>query len=668
MLTKIHIQGFRGLSDFVTELEPCTVFIGPNNCGKSTVLQAALFAGLALEMAVARQAPNIDWNPETGDLDLFNHGTLRDDADLLPTFRWQELFFGTHTDQEIAIKLTFSEADYVQALSVFLSVGRADALRLSVSIRCPQAVAALGDRKRKAAVEAVLGRLRDQIPQLLLVPSFSGGLLEEEYRSRRVVEDLLRRGAQNQIVRNLLVRLRDRESANGLLRDLGLAARLERVQSRPDPEQVRRLRVRFQEDNGLLELSAAGTGLISLLALHGADELLRSRVGPRLLLLDEPEAHLHPRLQGDLAERLSTQAHDGGIQLLVATHSVEMIERFGRLPQTSVLRIDRKQSQPRVLTTSRDRLSDLQSFCDLSMFSSLHLLAHRKMLFHEGRDDEKLLRAVADAYFGKDDAKRQAFAEWAFASLEGVENAEAKDILRRGLLPLFELDELRRGAPLRVVRVLDSDGKRPKAFDLTPPSPETGYEELKVTWSRYSIESLFLDAPCLAAWLYAALKDRAERLAAHSSDPSKHGPAPTPAMVDAWVQAALLAADQSPALREEVTANLMIARSPDRSESGLRKGLQEAGELLTRDPATFQRGKSRAYAVLNHIRRTLEADPATQALAPAVPCDLTVLLSQSPLRRQLASSRHELFPDEIRALLDHLARPTPQKAAGPAKA
>lgn len=72
--------------------------------------------------------------------------------------------------------------------------------------------------------------------------------------------------------------------------------------------------------------------------------------------------------------------------------------------------------------------------------------------------------------------------------------------------------------------------------------------------------------------------------------------------------------------------------------------------------------------MLNHIRRTLEADPAPQALTPAVPCDLTVLLSQSPLRRQLASSRHELFPDEIRALLDHLARLTLQKAAGPTKA
>ena len=76
-------------------------------------------------------------------------------------------------------------------------------------------------------------------------------------------------------------------------------------------------------------------------------------------------------------------------------------------------------------------------------------------------------------------------------TLDGVGNAEASDILKRGLLPLFDLDALKYGPPLRVVRILDRDGKASPTFDLKDAMAATGYEELKVVWSRYSIESLF---------------------------------------------------------------------------------------------------------------------------------------------------------------------------------
>jgi predicted ATPase len=48
MITRLEIDGFKSLRDFAVELEPLTVFIGPNSAGKSNILDAlALLSRLA---------------------------------------------------------------------------------------------------------------------------------------------------------------------------------------------------------------------------------------------------------------------------------------------------------------------------------------------------------------------------------------------------------------------------------------------------------------------------------------------------------------------------------------------------------------------------------------------------------------------------------------------
>lgn len=40
MLTRLHVQGYKALRDIDTSLEPLTVIVGPNGCGKTSVLEA----------------------------------------------------------------------------------------------------------------------------------------------------------------------------------------------------------------------------------------------------------------------------------------------------------------------------------------------------------------------------------------------------------------------------------------------------------------------------------------------------------------------------------------------------------------------------------------------------------------------------------------------------
>lgn len=45
MLTRLHVQGYKALRNADTTLEPLTVIVGPNGCGKSSVLEAIAMAG-----------------------------------------------------------------------------------------------------------------------------------------------------------------------------------------------------------------------------------------------------------------------------------------------------------------------------------------------------------------------------------------------------------------------------------------------------------------------------------------------------------------------------------------------------------------------------------------------------------------------------------------------
>lgn len=655
MLQSVTLKNFRGLAQLAVELSPVTVFLGPNSCGKTTILQAVQLACNALDLALSRGAPNSAIFPDKQQIRVFGDLPLRDDEALLPTRRWRELFYGRNLDEEIEITLGFSESTFIQQIRVRIKAGRAEALRMTIDVTSRRACELVGGRKRDA-VSPLLPHLQDHAPRALLTRSLSGVVRDEEYRSRRIVTDLLPAGEGSQVVRNLLLRLRDREQANEFLSDLRMPAKLQVPKERPEWEQVRHLEVYFRDEDGWLELAAAGSGLVSLLSLFGAAELHLSAArtaGPKLLLLDEPEAHLHPRKQAELVLPLRNYARDRNLQLLLATHSVELIEQCSRLPDTSLVRISRQDQRATVLTTDQERLSELQSFCDLSAFASLQFLAHRRIVFHEGKEDRQILEALAELRFRGDATKRERFKLWSFAPLAGVDNAAAKDILHRAMVPLFKLDELRK-APLRVVRVLDSDGRRPVG---TVDSKAEGYEQRELVWSRHSIESLFLDASCLSAWLFEALSERAEHInRARSGEPAlPQLEVPTQATIAPWVTAALAAADGDQGLRDEVLVQLQVELAGGRSVEDLREGYRRASAAYDAEPGRYQRGHSRAQFVLAQIRRRLAGDERQQPIANAVPHDVAALVVRSPLRRTSRVTAAELFPQEIASLLEYMA-------------
>ncbi|HYO66016.1 MAG TPA: hypothetical protein VEU33_08040, partial [Archangium sp.] len=179
-------------------------------------------------------------------------------------------------------------------------------------------------------------------------------------------------------------------------------------------------------------------------------------------------------------------------------------------------------------------------------------------------------------------------------------------------------------------------------FRSRPDLSRGAYEAHELVWSRYSIESLFLDVACLTAWLLAVL-------------PAGTVPEAT---LRPLVDAALKHADGD--------LDLLLAAIWRMSVSLMRKDelklddAQKAAEAKVRaEPDIWQHGRDRARHVLGGVRAALP-DNATRNPVRTGLLDLVRAAAVDKLGDPLV-----LIPAEIRSLLDYMASPAVGAPARP---
>lgn len=631
MLTRIALERFRGFRSLSLETRPITVLAGPNSSGKSSILHAVRMGASGLSMAL--EESELSPRVSDGRVIVCTDYIVRDHTRLMPIADWHELFTDSEVGQGIvmSIDLTFDENQAIENLRVDLAYARNAVLKMTISVESGGALEAVAGLPRSPNVGK---RLRDELrrnaPQAVLVPAFYGVTLTEEYRTGAVMHRLLQSGEQSRIIRNLVARLDGPafERLNTFLQQ-SVGARLESRTTAQDAEKVESLKVRFMDSNGLLELSSAGAGLVSLVTLYSALERYRSdRAEGRavIFLLDEPEAHLHPKLQGQIGVALAEIASEFGAQLILGTHSVEMINRLGQRDDSVLVSVDRASSTPAVpLTSESEIVSKLGEWCDLTPFASLNFLSSRKILFHEGPTDSDILTRCARVSFRSDDARWREFQRWTFVPLSGVDNAGSAAVFRNILSPRF-FPALDAKQVVSVIVVLDRDCTRQPQFESS--RPEKHLAMLDVVWSRYSIESLFLEPQCLAGWLAAALPP---------------GAPDEPALAQ-LVQEGIEKADKDLPLCDGAMDQLASAYRRTEKPADVQK---KSRDDARRQPDVWQNGKKRAALILAHVRAGLD-----MSLRNKVRGSIDGLLEAADENR--LGSPSVVVPEEIRKVLDFM--------------
>ena len=231
----------------------------------------------------------------------------------------------------------------------------------------------------------------------------------------------------------------------------------------------------------LLDVNTAGSGFQQVLLLLA---FLYSRPQTTVLLIDEPDAHLHINLQSEVYQLLQDIANERGSQLLIATHSEVLI---GATEPSNIISFFGPHPHRLSDTHHRSQMNRAIEQMQKAMkhLSSLDFLKAEqsgdRVLFVEGKTDFDILRAWSEVlkhrlgeWFKKLDDGTVGKAYW--YDMEGKRPREAKE----------HFDALLAAFPrMKGFVLIDRDDETGENCGIHPRNPDIKLGQ----WSRYEIEN-----------------------------------------------------------------------------------------------------------------------------------------------------------------------------------
>lgn len=370
-LAELRIKNFKGIDDLTTKFDPITLLVGANNSGKSSVLQAIrLFYYCVRRCGVKDSDVQVIFKKQVMPFTSFA---------LIPAHDIKELVTGGITPSS-------------RKRGIYLAGELRSGRRLDFIIYSAYSTLLVIQPGEVSPGEMTTDEYDSASRQPLYVPGFSGVVTKEFLSTDQRVEELLDSGHHNEVLRNLILRLRPRPE---LLRSLvqilqsEFSVRFEGIQE--DPNKVPYLRAAYKE-GGLrvpLDIVSAGSGFLQVLQI-----LTHALQSPSpVLLLDEPDAHMHVQLQEHFIRLLRMFADDYEMQIVMASHS----GTFTKTMELSEIRlIDRKTNRSESFSdpiAMKAGLSDYGVWPDEPELTEA--LRMKRILLCESVSDAELIDAFA---------------------------------------------------------------------------------------------------------------------------------------------------------------------------------------------------------------------------------------------------------------------------------
>ncbi len=364
MIRKVTLKNFKRFEDVSFEVPGHLVLAGPNNTGKTTLLQA--IAAWALGFA--------RWEELATDLNPRKNG-----------FPWQDL------------ERTQFSAVALRSFDLLWTDRKRDApIEIGIQIDGVPQMCVLEFRFRAQGLAQVrprkdfpvmLARIADVGFTTTFIPAIAG-LAREERRlaDKEAIQDLLAQARAGEVLRNLLVLAHQQQEAWEALN--ATLARMFGIMLMP-PSRGAELGCEYRrvadDSSPTFDIASAGSGVLQVLLVLS---LMVTQQGS-VLLIDEPDAHLHLILQKSIYGELRVIAAAHRSQLVIATHSEQLIESVD--PRELCLMY----GTPRLVAGDEQKAAIMRSLGVLTHGDLLHANGARGVLYTEDFTDLDILEAFA---------------------------------------------------------------------------------------------------------------------------------------------------------------------------------------------------------------------------------------------------------------------------------
>ena len=367
-MTKFTIERFRQFSQAMTvDLDPVTILIGANNSGKTSILQAISLFQYCMERCLTRNGKNGG----------ASHWHLKK-SDNVPPEEFGPLPVSTPTE-------LWPDGKPKDSISLTAEFAAGGTISFEIKLQYN-----LFNIKPTVTDVADLDGLLDSFA-IRMIPVFSGLLTREEFLVLPARDERQRAQRYGEIVRNLLFSLKkdapDRFELLGqllsrLYPDAGIDVNYDEEVARRIASA--RIESAYHDDNlqKSLDLIVAGSGL------HQAVQIFAGLLQPgiSMVLLDEPDAHFHARLQGGLMRILTDLVKALNLQFVIATHSPQLV----RTAPSGSLRVCRR-GVVVPFSPGPDQLELLDHLGVMERMELIPLLQSRRVVFVENREDRQII-------------------------------------------------------------------------------------------------------------------------------------------------------------------------------------------------------------------------------------------------------------------------------------
>lgn len=310
MIKTIHIENFKSIENMDVPLDRINILVGGNNSGKTSILQAIQF-GCSITQTLYLIA-NKKWTSK---------------PKFTRTIDPQELVYSPLKDvQALArggqLKQSKNGKDYS------IHIGYEDDINQECKVEIRR-----GTQRNIIGVMNI-NDLTKQFaeldkPMCMFVPGIAGIPYNEEFKSEGIVRKAAAKGDANNVIRNVLWLLRqDNDEWNTFLAEFktifpNLGIKVSFDKKVDDYIDVRIIEQKEgNEGESSLPLDAAGTGVLQAIQILSYISVYH----PKILILDEPDAHLHPNNQRKILKYIFELAEEKDFQIIISTHSRHVVD------------------------------------------------------------------------------------------------------------------------------------------------------------------------------------------------------------------------------------------------------------------------------------------------------------------------------------------------------